>query len=212
MKIKNLTGSIVLVLLLIVLPLVSFYFLQGGLNFFKKTYSEILPKGELPDLFMKYIDKDSSAYRVPSDSLYLLTIGLVYPGEDDENLNQLDSLVLKLTDAFNEDRSGMKKPLDIFCFVNNELKDKINTRSTGEFMRKAFISEADFVAMGISLGILSRESGPRNFILLSDQVGRIRQIYLSLADESLKELFKHASILIPAPERKDIIFDREKEK
>ena len=204
--------SIILVILLVVLPLISYFFLKGGLNFFQQTYDEITPKGELPPSLLKSEDSQGMPLRNPEDSVYLVTMAMVYPGEQNENFHRIDTMAHNLNHAFNADRSGLKKPLDFFLFVNEELMPLADSLlGKRPYLRLASSNNAELRTLGINLGILTRESDPRNFVVLSDQIGRVRQVYLSFDAPTQREVYKHASILIPAPEKKDIIFEREKE-
>ena len=204
--------SIILVMLLVVFPLVSYFFLKGGLNFFQKTYDEITPKGELPPTLLEAVDTQGRVLRIPEDSVYLITMAMVYAGEENENFRRIDTMAHNLNHAFNADRSGLQKPLDFFLFVNEELMPLADSLlGKRPYIRLAPSSMSELRTLGINLGILTRESDPRNFMVLSDQVGRVRQVYLSFDPPTQREVYKHASILIPAPIKKDIIFEREKE-
>ncbi len=204
--------NIILVLLLIVLPIISYFFLKGGLNFFQKTYDEITPKGELPTSLLEAEDTQGRALRIPEDSVYLLTMAMVYSGENNENFHRIDTMAHNLNHAFNADRSGLQKPLDFFLFVNEELMPLADSfLGKRPYLRMVATPPSELRTLGINLGILTRESDPRNFMVLSDQVGLVRQVYLTFDPPTQREVYKHASILIPAPEKKDIIFERKKE-
>ncbi len=206
-------SSWILTLLLVVLPIISYFFLNQGSKFFRSNYSELTPKGELPEFIAEQKDDEGALIWNREDSSYLLLLGLNYGGNDEENLAVVQSLIQKFHESFVEDRNGISSPLQMVLLVEENLMPSTTWKESGvdSYCRMKSISQQQSREIALSLGIISKESDSRNFMALVDRVGRVRQLYLNFQENTLSDLYRHMAILIPPAARKDIIFKRDKE-
>lgn len=206
-------SSWILVLLLIVLPIISYFFLNQGSRFFRATYAELTPKGAFPESIAALRTDDGSVIKSEVDSTFLLYIGWSYAGETGENIELVRNLVQQLHERFIAERNGISAPLSMVLQVESDITelDGWNSKEFDPYCRVKVVSKEESRKTALALGIISKESDSRNFIVLVDRVGRVRQLYLNYQESTLSNLYKHMSILIPPAAKKDIIFKRDKE-
>lgn len=202
-------SSIVLVLLLVILPAISYWFLLNGSQFFHKQYSELDPKSSLPQEFLQIRSSDN--YVLPNhskDSIAQVFFNVAFPGPDSMNTKVLFEALDQFAISFLKDRNGIRAPLTFTVLSGPGSPIYKSTDNQCEVHR---VSENIMRKLGVSLGVLAKDSEPRNFILLVDKVGRIRNIYLDFSKDTFKRLYRHLSILVPPAPRKDIIHKRQEE-
>jgi hypothetical protein len=197
-----------LFLLLVVLPIGSWYYLQRGLDYRLEARAELQPLADLPAFELLNYDSQSIASDAFQD--YLL-IGHFYSGAPTEAYLQV---LNKLYDQYDERK-------DVFFF--NFTPDSIQAVSTEQLKNaglrdssQIYFVNGDRVSELLSaikppLAERGMELSDNSLLFFSDS-SVVKGYYDFSQAEELKKLVKHITLNLHPVEEKDIIFEREREK
>ena len=184
MKKYYIPQTIALFLLLVVLPVGSWFYLKSGLNYRKEAFSHLGNFGKLSDLYFK----DLESKRFLSDTNHVVLVNLF--SIDSVNLNNLK----KITKAYEQrnDFYGVNLSCDtslIFPY-DKSLRPLYADRSSCEKLE------------GIRNSISAHVGHPINTILINSK-GVIVNGYDVNIKSDMAEMIKHISIILPGNKKVD---------
>lgn len=171
-----------LLLLLVVLPLVSWYYLNRGYDYQLQARSEL---------------KDYGQWSIKNLGLDTLgnTVVFALLKEDSSQDNTLQFTLVKLLEQFGERSDfliGLIKPAGV-SLILEELSDS----------NLIFIDQNDFQSDEVLID---------NKLYLSDRRGTIRNSYDYHQDTAIKRMVEHIALILPQQPSSDILYIPEEEK
>lgn len=201
-----------LLLLLVVLPLGSWYYLQTGLNYRLEAINELEDIAPLADFqLMNYNDTLISSAAFEDQ----LVVGHFYTGANEE---AYFDLLQRLKAQFDERR-------DVYFLTFREGED-IGTRAASAQLLLDYDLEdpeqffflhgesGEVANLAASMKVAAAQSGQlvdNNQLFFSDSA-MVRSVYDMTKADDLKLLIKHITLNLHPVEEPDIIFERETEK
>jgi hypothetical protein len=200
-----------LLLLLVILPLGSWYYLQTGLDYRLQAREELKPIGELPAFEFQNYDG-----RIISSQPYedYLVVGHFFA--DAPKQEYLDLLV-QIHDQY-DDRK------DVYFMAFSGDTSAIALNKSEQLLRQDTLIDADqlFFLHGTGAEGIARQikmpysergmSIDNNSLLFFADSSIVKGIYDIRLEEDVKKLIKHITLRLHPLEEKDIIFEREQEK
>jgi hypothetical protein len=199
-----------LFLLLVALPLGSFYYLKKGADYRREALAEFGDYGRIPDL-----NRYERVAGILPDSLRGTMYVLGWLSESDtaatriygETLHRLgkqfkDSPHLYLV-SFVQDAAAVQRFVDRY--------DLAEYVAIQPFLR---VDESSFyqTAGSIQLPLSDYDApGTKPIVALADSTLNVRNFYDLTQEDDIKRLVNHIALFIPLPEEKDILIDRPKE-
>ena len=221
-----------LLTILIVFPLLSWYYLKTGYNYQMDSRSELKDYGTLPAF--NFINKDGKPFS--NDSLYKSMAVVSFFGKNEKTNQELLSIIQKLNEQFGENDylkiliPTLQPETDTPAQLS-EVFEKNNLNSERQYFltgNKSTIQ--NWVGKGIKIptewkvieegkapDILLSEDKSGNlenypFFVLVDSKRKIRNYYHLDNVEEVKRMVEHIALLLPRDVKPDIEFEREKEK
>jgi len=205
-----------LVLLLIVFPAASWYYLNSGLQYRRTAMSELKAYGHFPDQSWTLVNGDPLS---PDFLQKKMLVAYVLPDRSQDPLTGAFGQTLKqLHDQFDErdelvfltvfhgEGSEMARSADQFT-ENFGLTDEEQLFFVG-------VNEPEFA--GMQKSIFQPKPGPADepgaFFLLTDTTSTIRRYYDVRQESEVKRLVEHIALLLPLKKDRELIFKREVEK
>lgn len=210
-KIRRVLTNIFLVIMLMVLPLGSWYYLNSGANVYRSIMNELGEYGNVPDFQLNDIDGNNIANESFEKNLLVV------------NFSPLEKE--------NPQFEGMKFVYDQFADNKKVLFLSINSKEVDSTYSKV-ISKMEIDAnqwyflygdkeevlklkneeFSMPDSISTIVKGMDNALILVDTNSVVRNFYSSTDTMQLNKLITTMSLLMPRPEKAEIKFEREKEK
>ena len=216
--------------ILIIFPLMSWYYLKTGYNYQMDSRAELKDYGKLPNFAWSTAYSDYSI-----DSLEKKMAVLSFIGEDKKNTDIILEVIQKLNIQFG-DNSNLKiltfpllaQRTGISNFVNIQNEKKINpfqhkiVQAPEEDLKNWLGSQIKYPiewrpkeedAPDVILEKRSaKELNEYPFFVLVDNKNTIRNFYHIDSVDEVKRMVEHIALLLPRDVRPGIEFEREKEK
>ena len=197
-----------LFLLLVVLPIGSWYYLQRGLDYRLEARAELQPLADLPAF--ELLNYDSQAITADRFKDYLM-VGYFHSGAPNEAYLQV---LNKLYDQYDERE-------DVFFFsftpdstqtISVEQLEGLGLRDSSQvYFLQGDRVEAMLSAINPPLAERGMDLANISLLFFSDS-SVVKGYYDFNRAEELKKLVKHITLNLHPVEEKDIIFEREREK
>lgn len=207
-----------LVMLLIVFPAASWYYLNSGLQYRRSTMAELKEYGTFPSKNWTQVDGS------PLSANYLKKKMLLAHQMPDATQADLVSgygeTLQRLHDQFEE-----RDELVFLTLLHGDSLQALNQASSfaenyelenQEHQFFVHLNGQDF--SDLSEGVLQPSSEfepgttPSAFLLLTDTTATIRRYYDIRKEEDIKRLVEHIALLLPFKKDRELIFKREAEK
>jgi len=198
-------------LLLVVLPLVSWYYLSTGLDYRLQAREELKPIAEIPDMRLRNYDGQQVALSRFEDQVL---IGHFFSGAQQERYLELLS---KLHGQFGERKEVLflnfsaDTSLEMNSRAQQMMKDHMLVDQEQVFflMNPGVQELAETLRLPVSERSMSLEN---NSLLFFADSMVVKQYYDFTQPEEVKKLIKHITLNLHPDEEEDIIFERETEK
>lgn len=210
-----------LVLLLIVFPAASWYYLNSGLQYRRSTMAELKEYGNFPSENWTLVDGSQLSKTFLSKKMLLAHF---MPDSDHpELLTQYGETLRRLYDQFEErnelvfltllhgDTATTRRRTGTFV-ENYELEDpeqvffvQLDDQKFSELKKGALLPKSD-----AETELMNPESAA--YFLLTDTTATIRRYYDIREESDIKRLVEHIALLLPFKKDRDLIFKREVEK
>ncbi len=200
-----------LFLMLAVLPLGSFYYLYQGRQYFRENMEMLKPKGQISDFEHLSTLGDTVSTIKMTGNVWLANW---LPNDCKDCGSSIKALDL-ISQQFHE-RSNAKvlTYLENLSIAPADFYKKNNIDS--EVKRTDWFLVAAEDSTGISFSefkkIYQIKSPERHQVVLVDDALNIRNYYDMSKEESLNLLVRHMAMILPKEKRREIGFEREKEK
>lgn len=207
-----------LVMLLIVFPAASWYYLNSGLQYRRSAMAELKAYGTFPSKTWTLVDGS------PLSEAFLqkkMLLAYQLPAANDPELvSRYGETVRRLHDQFEErdeliflallhgDSTVSADQATAFA-ENYELENQ---------QQQFFIHLEDREYTSLNEGVLQPQNGsesdlePSAFLLLTDTTATIRRYYDIRQETEIKRLVEHIALLLPFKKDRELIFKREVEK
>lgn len=212
---KGLIGAAALLLLLVVFPLVSWFYLQQGLDYRISALEQLKDHGKAPafELVNYKLDtlrRDDLEGNVVVTSFINLendTLAALYGEKLSKLHHQFDERpdLLFLQHLLGKDTSAER--LNAFE-INYELTDE----SQVYFLIDGKPSVQQLAQEGYSLPLEGTDLMDNPYMALLDTMGTIRRYYDVRDEEEIKQLVAHIALILPQIKERDLVFRREIEK
>lgn len=205
-----------LVLLLIVFPAASWYYLNSGLQYRRSAMAELQDYGNFP--LSSWIMADGSPLAAGYLEKKMLVANILPTGPDGELVAQYGQTLQQLHDQFDErdellfvtvlhgDSAQVAQQFDNFT-QTYQLTDK---------NQQLFVQLDDAAYRQLDRGLFHPENaGDQSadaFLLLTDTTATIRRYYDVRQSHDIKRLVEHIALLLPLKKDRELIFKREVEK
>jgi hypothetical protein len=207
-----------LLMLLIVFPAASWYYLNSGLQYRRSTMAELKEYGTFPHKSWGLVDGSQLA------SSYLkkkMLLAHRLPAADQaELLAQYGTTLRRLHDQF-EEREELVF-LTLLAGDSSRVQDQVNTFADAYDLndqeQQFFIHLDQEDARDLGQGVLQpqaiagADTEPTAFLLLTDTTATIRRYYDIRKEADIKRLVEHIALLLPFKKDRELIFKREVEK
>lgn len=207
-----------LVMLLIVFPAASWYYLNSGLQYRRSTMAELKEYGSFPSKNWTQVDGS------PLSATYLkkkmLLAHQMPDGTQADLVSGYGETLQRLHDQFEE-----REELVFLTLLHGDSLQALNqARSFAENYELEDQEQQFFVYLNgqdfsdLSEGVLQPSSEfepgttPSAFLLLTDTTATIRRYYDIRKEEDIKRLVEHIALLLPFKKDRELIFKREAEK
>lgn len=206
-----------LVMLLIVFPAASWYYLNSGLQYRRSTMAELKEYGTFPDKSWTLVDGTLLSEQFLDKKMLLAHV--MPDGAKKELVTRYGEILHRLHDQFEE-----REELVFLSLLHGD--SKRSAQQVRQFARdfklddqklQFFIQLEEATFESLSDDILqpkmeSPVTEPSAFFLLTDTTATIRRYYDVREDADVKRLVEHIALLLPFDKGADIIFEREAEK
>lgn len=193
-----------ILLLLVVLPLGSWYYLQKGLDYRLETRAQLQPLGEVPGV-LQLVNADGERTSAAEIADYLMVGYFFHP-----DTSGLVSTFRKLYDQYDERE-------DVYFTLLSRDTSAGMARSAWAFLESAEMTDLEQVywgAGGATADLMDQlqlsDRSPGTAFFADSSV--VKSIYDLRQSEAVKDLVRHITLNLHPLEEKDIIFEREKEK
>lgn len=198
-KIHKWITKIALVIMLVVLPLGSWFYLNKGADFYRGVMKELGDYGEFPSFEMQTIG------------------GMTLKNTDFDK--RLSVFSFTPAQAENPHFQGMKYVYEqfsdnkgvVFSNINKNNESIPNIDTTQWFLLDGNPSDL-YDAFKLDAGISERIGGINHALILVDTNMLVRNYYLATDTIQLNRMITTMSLLMPRPEKASVKFEREKEK
>ncbi len=205
--------------LLIVLPAGSWFYLKSGFDYRLSALEEMKDFGKIPDFQLQTHTQEPLTDQDVRDKVVIanfLTLGNPELRQRyGENLFKLHeqfddrSDLVFLIHGLNNDSSATASDLARFATEFGILDEDQCFFLTGSFDEMQRLATEGYQLPLEEEGVALADSP---FFALADTSSNIRNYYSVREQARLQKLVEHTAILLPAEEKKDIVFQREKEK
>lgn len=201
-------ATIVLLFVLVVLPLGSWYYLKNGLNYRLTTMSELSDYGKLPAFSYHTFEGMNLTF---NDLQGKVIVANVLNFENNQSNRALGAILEKLHDQFDErsDVCFLVHVTDTSLARVASFSAKYNLEDDNQFY---FIpldtTQMTALAKDYRLGIDSLAT----YFTLVDTKGIVRKHYNVQDDTQVKRLVEHLALLLPLQKKEEISLQREPEK
>jgi len=197
MKKKNLFTPAIIILVLILLPLVSYYYIREGFHFYKDQMEALSPKAELSE-FLPGLDT------IHAEMLEIWHIACSDCNSDEKM--QAYSEFLEFSDDFKGNESMYFRSVSISndsaFFTGNLLLDRIAWS----------FHQVDSLPVKLILNSKTFNLSENPHFVIVDKDRQIRNIYSAAAKGDIGRLMTHTAMLMPKSGRKTVDIMRESEK
>ncbi|MCB0706391.1 MAG: hypothetical protein KDC34_13835 [Saprospiraceae bacterium] len=187
--IKRVLQTSLLFLVLVALPLGSWFYLQGGLDYRMEALAELEDMGPIP--MFEWVDQDGEAFDKDKCIGNLLIAGFLPFGEDrEEYINRMN----KLHDQFDN-----RTDVYFLTFVPTSLKQVLHepdARQDVQQWKWVQIPDDQIEAVAATYAIPSNEKSAL-WITLVDDKGAIRKHYHYQDNKEMGRLVEHMAMLLP---------------
>ena len=186
------------ILVLVVLPLISWYYLSQGLDYRQKTLAELEDLGELESYGFEGFSVDDHKEKMIITAFF-----------DDRDLEKVTGYLEKLHEQFNEREDVV--------FVNHMQGHQRKLRT--HFEEKGLIDPeqiflkagSNVTTRGVFQSVYGGEDRAFPCFIFIDTNHVIRRFY-DLEDKQVRRLIEHIALTLPVLKERDLIFKRETEK
>ncbi len=176
---KKYFKPILLLVILIIFPLISWYYLKGGIEFRREALSALEPKETVESL--NYIYNSNVSFAFPSESYRVNTLFLLKDNQLPENIKSY----------YNQ----FKNTEEVAVFVKSSQSELlIDDLSLYEHI---FIVDS----LANALEIIANDGFN---VFLIDNQNRIRNYYRSNDENSMQDLVTHTAVLLPPTQKREI--------
>lgn len=202
---RNIVQIIALLLLLVVLPGLSWLYLSRGLDYRKATIEELKEYGKIPPFPYLLMQGDSLDARFLGGKLL---VAYAYPPDAEAASGRVLEELQKIHHQFNERQ-------DVLFLMLGAREDSARLLSAMERYKlqdpgQVFPVIATQDAGG-DFGIGAQDNRA-TLVAIADSSGTIRQYYDFEDGNRVRRLVEHIALLMPVREREQAVLKREKEK
>lgn len=220
--------------ILLIFPLMSWYYLKTGYNYQMDSRSELKDYGQIPRFnFPIYTpDQDEKFGRYTNDSLENKMCVLSFIGEDIKNRDLILDVVQKLNIQFGDNQNLILLTIPMIDTDHQIILDENKKRKIDHVQHK-IISGSNSIKSWVGNNIkyptewkpkendapdviLEKKSAEEideyPFFVLVDNKQTIRNFYHINKIDEVKRMVEHIALLLPRDVRPGIEFEREKEK
>ncbi len=200
--------------LLVVFPIVSWLYLQRGMDYRKEILNDLADLGTIVEFEIDYGTAEPFHSSVYPEKLVIATF---FDPTNNSDKALMGPLLQKLHEQFDE--------RDDLLFISN-LKSG-NELFLNRFAEEYAITDREQMLFNLippsrwdgytkAYYQISEESysayGQKPFLLLIDQGGRVKRIYDAANKEDIKKLIAQTAMILPVKNERELIFKREAEK
>ena len=204
-----------LVMLLIVFPAASWYYLNSGLQYRRSAMAELGDFGSFPKVDWMMVDGTSLPAGVLDKKMILAQV--LPPSTEESLTTQYGQTLKQLHDQFDE-----RDELAFLIFLREDngtsleqLRQFAQTYELEDEDQLFFIkfNKQEWAQMENGLFQSRPEDiDPTSFLLLTDVTAKVRRYYDVREELDIKRLVEHIALLLPFKNDRELIFKREVEK
>lgn len=200
--------TLVLLFILVILPLGSWYYLQNGLNYRITTMSELKNYGTLPA--MSYATF-SGTQVADADLKGKVVVANVLNMQDDQSLTVWGKVMEKLHDQFDE-RKDVRFLIHVLDTTQANITSFSKKYKLDDYEQCYFIpTEATALTALAANYHVGADSLLTHFILV-DTKNVVRKHYNVQDEAQVKRLVEHLALLLPLQKKEEISIQMEREK
>jgi hypothetical protein len=200
---KKWLQTIALLMMLIVMPALSWYYLKKGENYQVKMRAELKDYGKLPSFTLPKL-LDTNSINLATDLINKVVIAKVVDANELEPGDDLRFALGSLHTQFDERN-------DIIFLLHTTIKD---TARVGAFLRQNKMSDpSQVVVTGSDPKLVQSYHFPKpGMMAIVDTLGVIRRYYNYRDGNEVRRLTEHVTVLMHRDKNNDPYLNREKEK
>jgi hypothetical protein len=200
---KKWLQTIALLMMLIVMPALSWYYLKKGENYQVKMRAELKDYGKLPSFTLPKL-LDTNSINLATDLINKVVIAKVVDANELEPGDDLRFALGSLHTQFDERN-------DIIFLLHTTIKD---TARVGAFLRQNKMSDpSQVVVTGSDPKLVQAYHFPKpGMMAIVDTLGVIRRYYNYRDGNEVRRLTEHVTVLMHRDKNNDPYLNREKEK
>ena len=200
---KKWLQTIALLMMLIVMPALSWYYLKKGENYQVKMRAELKDYGKLPSFTLPKL-LDTNSINLATDLINKVVIAKVVDANELEPGDDLRFALGSLHTQFDERN-------DIIFLLHTTIKD---TARVGAFLRQNKMSDpSQVVVTGSDPKLVQSYHFPKPGVMaIVDTLGVIRRYYNYRDGNEVRRLTEHVTVLMHRDKNNDPYLNREKEK
>jgi hypothetical protein len=200
---KKWLQTIALLMMLIVMPALSWYYLKKGENYQVKMRAELKDYGKLPSFILPKL-LDTNSINLATDLINKVVIAKVVDANELEPGDDLRFALGSLHTQFDERN-------DIIFLLHTTIKD---TARVGAFLRQNKMSDpSQVVVTGSDPKLVQSYHFPKPGVMaIVDTLGVIRRYYNYRDGNEVRRLTEHVTVLMHRDKNNDPYLNREKEK
>jgi len=200
---KKWLQTIALLMMLIVMPALSWYYLKKGENYQVKMRAELKDYGKLPSFTLPKL-LDTNSINLATDLINKVVIAKVVDANELEPGDDLRFALGSLHTQFDERN-------DIIFLLHTTIKD---TARVGAFIRQNKMSDpSQVVVTGSDPKLVQSYHFPKpGMMAIVDTLGVIRRYYNYRDGNEVRRLTEHVTVLMHRDKNNDPYLNREKEK
>ena len=209
---KKIRSPLIVILLLAVLPIGSYYYLHTGLNYYKENMQMLDKKGELAEFSLE----DRNGKTVTKDSLfgYASIFGVLDNPCKEDCQKRIHQLVRIQEQFYKTGTVKLNSIMPIPISENPEIPAPMNWES--EVKPKTWnllFGQSDEVKTMKWNLVPGQEAAlsPNKFVLVDDSLN-IRNYYDATDSVSVDLLIRHMAMIMPKKKKAKVVLEREKEK
>ena len=195
--------TIALLMMLFVMPALSWYYLKKGENYQVKMRAELKDYGKLPSFTLPKL-LDTNSINLATDLINKVVIAKVVDANELEPGDDLRFALGSLHTQFDERN-------DIIFLLHTTIKD---TARVGAFLRQNKMSDpSQVVVTGSDPKLVQSYHFPKpGMMAIVDTLGVIRRYYNYRDGNEVRRLTEHVTVLMHRDKNNDPYLNREKEK
>lgn len=186
----------IVVLLLILFPLISYYYIREGFEFYKDQMEELSPKADLNDI-LPHLDT------LHADMLEIWHLACA--GCSHEEKKESYSQFLEFSDDFKGKENMFFRSIstsnDSLYFVENPLLERVAWS----------FHHTESLPLNLTINSISYTLGSNPHFIIIDKDGQIRNVYSAAIKGDIGRLITHTAMLMPKSGRKTVDILRESE-